>query len=213
MAEPKRICLAATSTLWQAFASSKVIFRSQATVRPKSISRSRTINHIGSSSQSQSTARTETAARLLDTYGNHILRLAYTYVHNFSDAEDILQDTLVQYLKTTPAFESAAHEKAWLLRTAANLSKNKIKYNRIRITDELNEELIAEEREDLSFVWEAVSQLPVAQREIIHLFYEEGYSTAQIAAIVGRGESTVRSDLTRARKRLKILLKEAYDFA
>lgn len=85
-----------------------------------------------------------------------------------------MQDTLLQYLKITPAFESAAHEKAWLLRTAANLSKNKIKYNRIRTTDELNKELIA--------------------------------------AIVGRGESTVRSDLTRARKRLKILLKEAYDF-
>ena len=64
-----------------------------------------------------------------------------------------------------------------------------------------------------SFVWEAISQLPVAQREIIHLFYQEGYSAAQIAAIVGRRESTVRSDLTRARKRLKTILKEAYDFA
>lgn len=71
---------------------------------------------------------------------NHILRLAYTYVHNLSDAEDILQDTLVQYLKTTPVFENAAHEKAWLLRTAANLSKNRIRYNRLRTTDELNED-------------------------------------------------------------------------
>ena len=185
----------------------------QTAVRPKSISQSQAASRTDTSSQSDAAARTETAARLLDTYGNHILRLSYTYVHNLSDAEDILQDTLVQYLKTTPVFENAAHEKAWLLRTAANLSKNKIKYNRLRTTDELNEELIAEEREDLSFVWEAVSQLPVPQREIIHLFYEEGYSTAQIAAIVGRGESTVRSDLTRARKRLKILLKEAYDFA
>lgn len=201
MAGLTRIHRAATSALWQAIASSKVISQSQATVRPEA------------SSLSNATARTETASRLLDNYGNHILRLAYTYVHNLSDAEDILQDTLVQYLKTTPVFENAAHEKAWLLRTAANLSKNRIKYNRLRTTDELNEELIAEEREDLSFVWEAISQLPVAQREIIHLFYQEGYSAAQIAAIVGRRESTVRSDLTRARKRLKTILKEAYDFA
>ena len=237
MAGLTRIHRAATSALWQAIASSKVIsqsqdascpkaiyrsqvpaypkaiYRSQVPAYPKAIYRSQATVRPEASSLSNATARTETASRLLDNYGNHILRLAYTYVHNLSDAEDILQDTLVQYLKTTPVFENAAHEKAWLLRTAANLSKNRIKYNRLRTTDELNEELIAEEREDLSFVWEAVSQLPVSQREIIHLFYEEGYSTAQIATIVGRRESTVRSDLTRARKRLKTILKEAYDFA
>ena len=225
MAGLTRIHRAATSALWQAIASSKVIsqsqdascpkaiYRSQVPAYPKAISQLQAASRTDTSSQSQSTARTETASRLLDNYGNHILRLAYTYVHNLSDAEDILQDTLVQYLKTTPVFENAAHEKAWLLRTAANLSKNRIRYNRLRTTDELNEELIAEEREDLSFVWEAISQLPVAQREIIHLFYQEGYSAAQIAAIVGRRDSTVRSDLTRARKRLKTILKEAYDFA
>ena len=225
MAGLTRIHRAATSALWQAIASSKVIsqsqdascpkaiYRSQVPAYPKAIYRSQATVRPEASSLSNATARTETASRLLDNYGNHILRLAYTYVHNLSDAEDILQDTLVQYLKTTPVFENAAHEKAWLLRTAANLSKNRIRYNRLRTTDELNEELIAEEREDLSFVWEAVSQLPVAQREIIHLFYQEGYSAAQIAAIVGRRESTVRSDLTRARKRLKTILKEAYDFA
>ena len=38
-----------------------------------------------------------------------------------------------------PAFENASHEKAWLLRVAANLSKNKIDHNNIRKTDELNE--------------------------------------------------------------------------
>lgn len=42
------------------------------------------------------------AARLLDQYGNHILRLAYTYLHNMSDAEDVLQDTLLQFLKKPP---------------------------------------------------------------------------------------------------------------
>ncbi len=40
-----------------------------------------------------------------------------------ADAEEVLQDTLVQFLKTAPAFESEAHEKAWLLRVAGNLSK------------------------------------------------------------------------------------------
>ena len=52
----------------------------------------------------------ERAGYILNTYGDSILRYAYSYLHNMSDAEDILQDTLIQYLKTGPVFENAAHE-------------------------------------------------------------------------------------------------------
>ena len=152
------------------------------------------------------------AERLLNDYGNSVLRLAYSYLHNMSDAEEVLQDTLVQFLKTAPALDGPEHEKAWLLRVAANLSKNRLDYNKVRLTDELNEELVAEEREDLSFVWEAVKALPTNQREAIHLFYHEGCTTAEIGKILGRRESTVRSDLRRGRAMLKEVLKEAYDF-
>ena len=151
------------------------------------------------------------AEMILTRFGDSILRYAYTYLHNMSDAEEVLQDTLVQFLKTAPEFESENHEKAWLLRVAANLSKNRIRYNKLRETDELNEELVAEEREDLSFVWEAVKSLPVKYREVIHLFYHEGYQTAQIAKVLGRNESTVRSDLRRGREKLKEVLKGEYD--
>lgn len=152
------------------------------------------------------------AERLLNVYGNSILRLAYSYLHNLSDAEEILQDTLVQFLKKAPSFENEDHEKAWLLRVAANLSKNRIKYNQIRTTDELKEELIDETRGDLSFVWEAVRCLPAKYREAIHLFYYEGCSTAEIASILQEKESTVRSNLHRGRLKLKEVLKEVYDF-
>ncbi len=152
------------------------------------------------------------AERLLDTYGNAVLRMAYGYLHNMTDAEDIVQETMIRFLNAAPAFESPAHEKAWLLRVAANLSKNRIAYNKIRQSDELNEEITAEEAEDLSFVWEAVKQLPPTQSEVVHLFYHEGYSTAEIAELLKRKETTVRSDLKRARERLRAILKEAYDF-
>lgn len=152
------------------------------------------------------------AEMILTRFGDSILRYAYTYLHNMSDAEEVLQDTLMQFLKTAPEFESENHEKAWLLRVAANLSKNRIRYNKLRETDELNDELVAEEREDLSFVWEAVKSLLVKYREVIHLFYHEGYQTAQIAKVLGRNESTVRSDLRRGREKLKEVLKGEYDF-
>lgn len=152
------------------------------------------------------------AERLLTEHGSSVLRLAYSYLHNMSDAEEVLQDTLIRFLKAAPALDSPEHEKAWLLRVAANLCKNRLDYNKVRLADELNEELIAEEREDLSFVWEAVKALPVNQRESIHLFYYEGYTTAEIGKALGRPESTVRSDLRRGRTRLKEVLKEMYDF-
>ena len=94
--------------------------------------------------QSRAQARPEVNARaekLLDAYGNLLLRYAYSYLHNMADAEEVLQDTLVQFLKTAPVFLNKAHEKAWLLRVAANLSKNRLSYNKLRQTDELNEEL------------------------------------------------------------------------
>ena len=157
-------------------------------------------------------ALNQRAEQLLDRYGNSILRLAYSYLHNMSDAEDILQDTLIQFLKATPSFENSSHEKAWLLQVAGNLSKNKIRYNKLRHSDELDESLAEEQRTDLSFVWEAVKALPEKYREVVHLFYYEGYPTAQIAQILGRKESTVRSDLRRGRMQLQQILKEAYDF-
>ena len=152
------------------------------------------------------------AAQLLDKYGNKILRLAYSYLRNMADAEDIVQDTLIQYLRKPLVFSDETHEVAWLMRVAANLSKNRIRYNSYRTTDELNEELAAEEREDLSFVWEAVKSLPVPYREIVHLYYYEGYSTMQIASILSKKESTVRSCLARGRARLKSILQKEYDF-
>ena len=159
-----------------------------------------------------STATSEMAAHLLNAYGNSILRLAYSYLHNMEDAEEIVQDTLLQYLQTAPDFTDPTHEKAWCLRVAGNLAKNRIRYNRVRNADELNEELVAEDREDLSFVWEAVKSLPVKYREVVHLFYHEGYSTAEIASILKMNEATVRSYLSRGRAKLKEVLKEAYDF-
>ncbi len=73
----------------------------------------------------------EEIERAFDLHADSILRLAYSYLHNIPDAEDILQETIIRYMDKAPAFESPSHEKAWLLRVAANLSKNRIDYNKI----------------------------------------------------------------------------------
>jgi len=148
----------------------------------------------------------------LEEYGDSMLRLAYSYLHNYADSEEIIQDAIMKMLDVNTSFESMAHEKSYIMTVVSNLSKNKIKYNKLRETDELMEELSASNKEDLSFVWEAVKSLPEKYREVVHLFYYEGYKTSEIAEILGENENTVRSNLSRGRKELKDILKEEYDF-
>ena len=153
------------------------------------------------------------AVQAVERYADTVRRVCALHLKNYADTEDIFQTVFLKYVLSTTVFESQEHEKAWLLHVAANLSKNRLRYNRLRRTDPLEETLIAQERPDLAFVWEAVSALPVRWREVLHLYYQEEYSTAQIARILSRKESTVRSDLHRARIRLKEVLQDNYDLS
>ena len=154
----------------------------------------------------------ETASDLLDLYGNDILRLAYSYLHNLQDSEDNLQETLIRYIQKAPTEIRENQQKAWLLRVASNLCKDRIRYKIVHTTDELKETLADEKADNLSFIWDAVKSLPVKYREVIHLFYYEGYSTKEISTLLEKKESTVRSVLRRGRQQLKNILKEEYDF-
>ena len=154
----------------------------------------------------------EDAALVLRRHGDAILRLAFSYLHRRDEAEDVLQDTLLQYLQKAPPFSSAEHEKAWLLRVAANLSKNRLSYWKRHPQEELSD-LLPGESEDpqLSAVWDCVTALPPKYRAVVHLYYYEQYTTVEIAGLLGTKESTVRSLLTRARGLLRERL-EGDDF-
>lgn len=150
-----------------------------------------------------------------DKYGNMILRLAFSYMKNLQDAEDAVQEVFLKLVQNDKGFENEAHEKAWFVRVTINICKNKLKIFWNRNTCSIND--IAELSSSDSYnsnntVLNAVLDLPVRQRTIIHLYYYEGYKTAEIAKLMGKRESSVRSELSRARQKLKIILKEDYDF-
>ena len=154
----------------------------------------------------------EEVENALKRHGNRILHLAYSYLHNRADAEDVLQDTMVQLLRAAPAFENEEHEKAWLLRVAINLCKNRLK-GPWHLWENLPEDYPAEGvSEDSLALFQAVSTLPVKYREVVHLFYYEDATTAEIAAILGRRENAVRTQLSRARDLLRDKLKGGSEF-
>ena len=147
---------------------------------------------------------------LIYTHQNTLYRAALAILGDAHEAEDAVQDAFLRCLEKAPCFESPAHEKAWLLRVTVNGCKSRLRAPWRRRTAPLLDTYPAdgpEERETL----EAVQALPAADRAVVHLYYYEGYKTAEIAAMTGLREGTVRSRLSRARSRLRELLKGEWE--
>lgn len=149
----------------------------------------------------------ERAERLAQTYADAILRLSYTYLKNTHDAQDICQTVFVKLLTEPRDFESAEHERAYVLRMAANACKDLLKSPWRKRTCDLEAcaELPAPEDGD-GTVLAAVNQLPAHYRAIIYLFYYEGYQAAEIGQILGIPTATVHTRLARGRAKLKDIL-------
>lgn len=152
---------------------------------------------------------------LVDEYGDMILRVAYTYLNNKTDAEDAVQDVFLYILEKKPDFNDKSHEKFWIIRVTINICKNKLNvfWNKNRCSiDDVAEIAAYDAYNTGSDVFKAVMSLPEKYRIVVYMYYYEEYSTPEIADLIGKSEVTVRSHLHRARKKLKDLLKEEYDF-
>ena len=145
-----------------------------------------------------------------DRHWKYVYRLCFTYMKNEADAEDCTEDIFVKVLSGNFEFEDELHERKWLTVTAINLCKDKLKsYSRKNIDsldDDMMPEIAAPEPEDNSDVLEAVMNLPPKLKDIIWLYYYEGYSTDEIAGMLGRPPSTVRNQMRDARNLLKSIL-------
>jgi len=139
---------------------------------------------------------------LVTKYENTLYRAALAILGDASEAEDAVQSAYLRYLEKRPVFRDAGHEKAWLLKVTANLCKSRLRTQQRHPAVELLDIYPAPEGESRE-VAEAVLALPDEQRWVVHLYYYEGYSTKEIAEILGRRPGTVRSHLSRARAALR----------
>lgn len=145
---------------------------------------------------------------LLEVYGDMVYRVALQNMGNIADAQDVAQDVFLRILKKQPQFTSKTHEKAWILRVTINICKDYWKYQRLRTTVELKDNLAgSKETADFGLLYE-VMQLPEKYRNVIYLFYYEELSVAMIADILQKKEATILTWLHRARKQLKNRLEE-----
>lgn len=143
--------------------------------------------------------------KLVTENENRLYRAALAILGHPQEAEDAVQDAFVRYLEKAPAHLDCP--SAWLMRVLVNGCKSRLRLAWRRVGP-LPETLSApgpEEREELEELW----SLPPEDRAVIHLHYYEGWSTGEIAQILGQQPGTVRSRLSRARAKLKKLLEKS----
>lgn len=144
----------------------------------------------------------------VERWGDMVWRLALVRTANVSDAEDVFQEVFLRYFRHEDRFDSDEHRKAWLIRCAVNRAKSLHASPWRRRTVPLETAAQIGVEDEYREVYSAVLALPAKYRAVIHLFYFEGLTTAEIAGHLGIAEGTVRSQLSRGRALLREALKE-----
>lgn len=147
---------------------------------------------------------------VVKAYSNMVYRLAYAQTRNKHDADDVFQEVFIRYIKKNPEFQTEEHRKAWLIRVTINCSKKLWASILRKRTEELDDSIIFEGKEDRNLDYE-LQKLPIKYRAVIHLFYYEDLSIEKISKVLRRKPSTIRTQLTRGRRKLKEILEEEYD--
>ncbi len=147
----------------------------------------------------------------VEEYADMIFRLAYSYLKNRTDAEDVMQETLLKLYLERKEFAAPEHQRYWVVRVAVNECRRLLRSPWRRRTGPLEElpEQAAFDTPAQSELFQEVMALPAKYRAAIYLHYYEGYSAKEIGEIMSAKTSTVQTWLMRARGQLRTHLKEA----
>ncbi|NLA87556.1 MAG: RNA polymerase sigma factor [Clostridiales bacterium] len=147
--------------------------------------------------------KNDRVVRAFEKYADTVRRICYIYLKNSFDVEDIFQDVFLQLFRYEMSFDSDEHEKAWLIRVTINKCKDFHKsFFRSRVCP-LDELEITFEDEIENEVMREILALPQKFKNVIYLFYYEGYTVPEISEILQVKVNTIYSHLHRARKILK----------
>jgi RNA polymerase sigma factor (sigma-70 family) len=153
--------------------------------------------------------------QLYKLYSKSMFNVGYRITRSEEEAEDVLQEAFINAFRNLDSYRGDATFGAWLKRIVVNKAinaLNKRKHETIPDDDEqwdvAEEEAVPEYREDLTVerVKESIEKLPDGYRTVLSLYLLEGYDHQEIGEILGITESTSKSQLNRAKNKLKELL-------
>ena len=146
---------------------------------------------------------------LMESYGTQVKRLCCLYLKDMSLAEDAAQETFIKVWRSLPRFRGECSERTWLMRIAVNTCRDMHRSSWFRRLDRrvTPEDLpLAAPGPEEPALAEAIIRLPLRDREVLLLRYYERLSADEIAHMLQQPLNTVKSRLTRAKKKLKQML-------
>lgn len=153
---------------------------------------------------------------IFELFKNDVFRLAFSYTKNLADTEDITQEVFVKLYNNFYLFKNEEHLKKWLMRVTINQCKTLFlsawKRKILPITDQEENTFYETLEIENNEILDAILKLPKKYRLVIHLYYYEDYKISEIAGILNIKETTIQTQLSRARSLLKGLLKEAWNY-
>lgn len=149
--------------------------------------------------------------RVVEQWSPALLRLAYSYLKDTHDAEDVVQEVFLALMARSSSFADSEHEKAWLVRVTINKCKNELKTAWRSKRSPMPDQAAAIPAPVISPVLEAMAHLPEHYRLPLHLHYCEGFSTQELAHILRIPATTVRTRLFRGRELLRAALEGGTD--
>lgn len=149
---------------------------------------------------------------VIDQYSDMVYKLCLVYLKRAHDAEDALQEIFIKIIEKAPYFNNKEHEKAWIITVTCNHCKNILKHKRNKYEIEFDESHISYiENNDDKEILQLIFTLPLNYRNVLYLYYYEGYSTKEISSMLKTKDATVRTWLKRARENMKVLIGGGYD--
>lgn len=153
-------------------------------------------------------------ARLLDDWGDRLLRLCTLYLKDIHLAEDAVQETLLRAWRNASRFHGEGSETTWITRIAINVCKSYLRspWKRRRAPAEELDSLFApaDDPQVDDTLPHAILALSRPYREVVILYYYQELKAREIAEVLGLNISTVTARLSRARKELRERLKGWY---
>lgn len=146
--------------------------------------------------------------RVVEEYSNMIFRIAFSYLENKDDAEDILQEVMIRYILFIKAnsFKDRNHEKYWLIRVTINLCCNEIKSAKHKKSipyEKCTKEIFVTNEYNSNEVLKLIKKLKEKYRVVFELFYIHDMKITDISKILKISESNVKIRLMRAKKKLQ----------
>lgn len=148
--------------------------------------------------------------RVMDQYGNDMLRLCCAYLSDRSLAEDAVQDAFVKIYKGWPTFETPEGEKSWIMKVTINVCKDQLRSawkRKVTLVEDYPELAQPEAPEtEQGLLYRAVQALKPRYKEVILLHYYQQMRVSEISQLLGTPQSTVSVRLSRARRELEKML-------